>query len=75
MMVLNGLVRNIRLGVNMKVDIEVVRGILKQLKRVSLSDLSYYLKTSSKELKTQMPKLKNYFQVEMVKNRTYIGLK
>lgn len=59
----------------MKVDIEVVRGILKQLKRVSLSDLSFYLKTNSKELKMQLPKLESYFQVEMVKNRIYVGLK
>ena len=63
----------------MRLDIEYVENVLRELKvynkdKLSISDLSVYLKMSVKELKAEMSVLKKNFNVSEGK-RVYVGLR
>lgn len=62
-----------------KIDVDVLRNILKQLKafnkdKISLSDVGFYLKVNSKDVKSQMSLIEKNFTVERVNNRIMVKL-
>lgn len=63
-----------------RIDVEVLKNILNQLKaynktKMPLSDISTYMKISSKDVKAQMELLNTNFQVQNEGRRIYVALK
>ena len=60
----------------MRLDIEYIKNLITESKGIiSLSDLSFYLKTTNRVIKDNIPILENYFDVNRNGCRIYFSIR